>query len=291
MSAERDVNRIVRSWLSEVEHDSADRILQDVLALLDTTPQRRSWWPARRDFRMNLYAKLAAAAAAVAVVAVLGFNILGGRGTPGAVATPPSTGNPTASALPTAAPTTAPTPASAEPTRRPFPEVGPLEPGDYLFTSVAPLEITFTVFEAGWVKNVIPNTIWSSNSAVRFGFGIVSNVLADPCVPGVEVDPPVGPTVDDLATALATLPGVEPVTPSDVELGGFRGKLVDLRIPESAEPCEGMWISDDEGGRIRYWILDVEGTRLVITAVERPGNPTLGTRLEQILDSVRIETQ
>ena len=48
MDTERDVTRIVRSWLRTDEHESADRVLDNVLALLDATPQRRSWWPARR---------------------------------------------------------------------------------------------------------------------------------------------------------------------------------------------------------------------------------------------------
>jgi hypothetical protein len=76
MSQERDVTRIVRSWIREDQHESADRILGVVLDRLDTTPQRRSWWPAWRSNRMNTYAKLIAAAAAVLVVAFAGFQLL-----------------------------------------------------------------------------------------------------------------------------------------------------------------------------------------------------------------------
>ena len=64
MATERDVTRIVQSWLRTDEHESADRVLDNVLALLDATPQRRSWWPARRFADMNITAKLATAAAA-----------------------------------------------------------------------------------------------------------------------------------------------------------------------------------------------------------------------------------
>ena len=46
---------------------------------VDTTPQRRSWWPAWRSNRMNTYAKLIAAAAAVLVVAVVGYQLLPGQ--------------------------------------------------------------------------------------------------------------------------------------------------------------------------------------------------------------------
>ena len=76
MSQERDVTRLVRSWIREDQHESADRILGVVLDRLDTTPQRRSWWPAWRSNRMNTYAKLIVAAAAVLVVAFAGFQLL-----------------------------------------------------------------------------------------------------------------------------------------------------------------------------------------------------------------------
>ncbi len=92
MSAERDTTRIVRSWLRTDEHESADRVLDTVLALLDATPQRRSRWPARRIADMNAYAKLAIVAAAVLVVAVIGMNMLpaggGIGGGPAATPTP-----------------------------------------------------------------------------------------------------------------------------------------------------------------------------------------------------------
>src|SRR3970040_1990973 len=87
MSTERDMTRIVRSWLRTDEHESADRVLDHVLAQLNATPQRRSWWPARRIADMNNVAKLAIAAAAVVVVAVVGINLLpagGGVGGGGA---------------------------------------------------------------------------------------------------------------------------------------------------------------------------------------------------------------
>ena len=80
MSQERDVTRLVRSWIREDQHESADRILGVVLDRLDTTPQRRSRWPAWRSNSMNTYAKLIAAAAAVLLVAVVGYQILPGNG-------------------------------------------------------------------------------------------------------------------------------------------------------------------------------------------------------------------
>ncbi len=48
MSTERDVTRIVRSWLEEGATALPDRVLDTVLDQLPATSQRRAWWPARR---------------------------------------------------------------------------------------------------------------------------------------------------------------------------------------------------------------------------------------------------
>ena len=80
MHPEASVTHIVRSWLRADEHESADRVLGNVLAALDTTPQRRSWGPARRITDMNNFAKLGIAAAAVVVGAVIGINLVPASG-------------------------------------------------------------------------------------------------------------------------------------------------------------------------------------------------------------------
>ena len=49
MSTERDLTRVVRSWMRDDEYESADRVLDAVLDALDATPQRRATsWPVRR---------------------------------------------------------------------------------------------------------------------------------------------------------------------------------------------------------------------------------------------------
>jgi hypothetical protein len=81
MTTESDPRtRIVLSWLREETHENAERVLLRALDEVDATPQRRSWWPAWRTNRMNTYAKLIAAAAAVLVVAVVGYQFLPGSG-------------------------------------------------------------------------------------------------------------------------------------------------------------------------------------------------------------------
>ena len=94
MTTERDPGtRIVLSWLREETHENAERVLLRALDEVDTTPQRRSWWPAWRTNRMNTYAKLIAAAAAVLVVAAVGYQFLprsGGIGGQPTIAPSPS---------------------------------------------------------------------------------------------------------------------------------------------------------------------------------------------------------
>lgn len=77
MTIEHDPRtRVVLSWLREDAHENPERMLLRALDEVDTTPQRRSWRPAWRSERMSTYAKLIVAAAAVLVVAVVGYQFL-----------------------------------------------------------------------------------------------------------------------------------------------------------------------------------------------------------------------
>lgn len=93
MTTEHDPRtRIVLSWLREDAHENAERVLLRALDEVDATPQRRPW-PAWRSNRMNTYAKLIVAAAAVLVVAFAGFQLLprsGGVGGEPTIAPSPS---------------------------------------------------------------------------------------------------------------------------------------------------------------------------------------------------------
>lgn len=90
MTTEHDSRtRIVLSWLREDAHENAERMLLRALDEVDTTPQRRSWWPAWRNFHMNKLATTATTLAAVLVVAVLGYTLLPRLGFIGQGAAPP----------------------------------------------------------------------------------------------------------------------------------------------------------------------------------------------------------
>lgn len=105
MRSENESTRIVRSWLEDGSTALPDRVLDVVLAELPSVPQQRRLWSPRRNTRMSQFVKLAAGAAAVIAVVVVGVSVLPRDS---------SVGTPTS--LPSASPSTLPSAsASASP--------------------------------------------------------------------------------------------------------------------------------------------------------------------------------
>ncbi len=100
MTTSRDPDRLIRAFLAEGQTDLPDRTYDAVRADIDRTRQRVVIGP-WRDRRMNNIARLAIVAAAVVVVAVVGYNLLPGTG---------GVGGPSATASPSPTPTPPPTP-------------------------------------------------------------------------------------------------------------------------------------------------------------------------------------
>ena len=69
-----------------------------------------------------------------------------------------------------------------------------------------------------------------------FGFvtAEVGNIYADPCQWEL-VDPPFGPTVDDLVSAWANVPGFDATATSDVTVDGYAGKQIEFTVPDYNE--------------------------------------------------------
>jgi hypothetical protein len=137
---------------------------------------------------------------------------------------------------------------------------------------------------------------------------LVSNLHADPCAwIGSVLEPAVGPTVDDLATALMEQPLQNASSVSDVTLGGHAGKKVEMSVPDdfAGETCDGgnygRWYDDDDPANYGPWtfgagqhdtvyIIDVEGTRWVIDTQHRPGVPESDiAELDRLVASIRFE--
>jgi hypothetical protein len=163
------------------------------------------------------------------------------------------------------------------------------------------VRITFAV-PAGWAY-VDDWYVAKPNTYPIFGVGFnnVANIYTDSC-PSVLVDPPVGPTVDDLASAWANLPGFNATAASDITVDGFHGKQVEFTVPDynKADCAYGSFkLLNAVGGgdywaqgpnqHHRLWIVDVNGTRLVIAATSFPDtSPQDRAAIDEILASIQI---
>jgi hypothetical protein len=290
MYAERDAWSIVRSWLRTDEHESADRVLGHVLAVLDATPQRRSRWPARRIADMNTYARLAIAATAVVVVAVVGINLLpasGGVGGGSAVSPsrPPS---------PTLLPSPSPTPATD------FPPAGELAIGRHSMIR-AGVPYSINVAAPGWVSQngfefiTVPEGA-PDGAGFIFWSRTPSTIYADPCAQN-PLTPAAGPGIASLATAASRIPGTKLVSgPSDVTVGGHPAKRTVFTIPEDVGcPAGGFHLWDGRWPTalpttMWVWMVDVDGTIVWIDGeTYKDTSSALEREMQQMIDSIVFE--
>lgn len=261
------------------------------------------------------------------VVLALGLTLTA-CATAGAPTPAPSSSMPLPS--PTPSVTTAPSVrATASPTAVPaptypanvmdVPDFSPLEVETYYVEPVdTDVQVFYTIPAEGWMSWFGGFKFGSEtdppNSVVGFGIINVTNVVQDGCTGHVAADPPVGPTVDDMATALAALsPFVLTKPPSDVTVDGFSGKHLQLTVPDlelggSGEDTKFTDCRDGElwsyigkplsfanhayshPGQVEdYWLLDVDGTRVMIGTLTSPGSSDRDlAELGSILDSIDI---
>jgi len=179
------------------------------------------------------------------------------------------------------------------------------------------LRAVFEVRADGWSK-FGAGAFKSANDGVgHVGLTItnVTNLVRQGCHNHALADPPVGPSVDDLATAMANLAPFRVTSPpEDVNAYGYSGKHVAWIVPNLPVhgPANGLqftgcgsgdlksWDQNGENDpfygytgphfREEFWILDVDGTRLVIETGWSAGSPSEAlAELRAILDSIRIE--
>jgi hypothetical protein len=274
MSTDRETTRLVRSWLEEGVTELPDRVLDAVLDQVPATSQRRSWWPSRRFSLMNSYAKLAMTAAAVVVVAIVGYSLLPKTGDFG--------GHPTTAPTPTASAVPAPTPAAFH--------NGALAAGTYLMTPFAGMANASTV--------CMPADSTCTENPADDSIRLRSGLYSDPCNSTAPPDIAVGPSVDDFANAIAAHPLLDATTPVDVTLAGYAGKYLDLQLPADVARCtpDGEFWPYEPGvyaqgasHRWHLWILDVEGIRVVVQSMDyAKTSPQRQAELRAIVDSIQI---
>ena len=267
-----------------------------------------------------------AAAAAVAVIAIVGALLVapgGDEATPiGTAAATPTTAIPT-----TAIPTTAAPARDALGSSR--------GPGRYFVDpdgdDATPLRVTFQTASGGFGSwfgwgNYLPE----ADGFTALSITTVTNLVSDGCRDHTPLDPPVGPTVDDLAIALSQLAPFEVTAPpTDVALFGYQGKHLELTVPDLpstdfsgrndaqfTDCVDGeihSWISpindlsfgllghsspppghfqayQTPGQTEEFWILDVDGTRVVLVSFDTPNAPAddIAER-DAIFDTIRME--
>ena len=228
---------------------------------------------------------------------------------------PPSTGAapPPTSAAPPTATALEPTPSIAESTPRPLPDDLPTPAGSYTLAAdrlygVPPLDVTFTIPSDGWVSwgpGVLTDEP-DGRDHVGIGFHTVANLYKDPCLwrTNGEAAPRVGPTVADLAAAFAQQPHFTASAPTDVTVDGFRGSLMTMTIDADVDfaRCDSgqvhSWIDPDRNSRYydvpgqveQFWIVDVDGARLVVEGSFFPDAPPANLAdLAKIVESIEIE--
>lgn len=164
------------------------------------------------------------------------------------------------------------------------------------------------VLPDGWEANdgfVVKGDDDVRPSFMRVGSSVVANIYSEPCQDTL-LDPAVGPTVDDLATAFADAWGTGATTPTDVTMDGFAGRQMVLTVPADADFADcvtGRYMAwrDTSGGDRWFqgpgqiqesWIVDVEGERLLIEASYFPEiTPENRAELQHVIDSIQIEPE
>lgn len=296
MTARRDPDSLLRTYLDDGPIELPDRSYDAVRSQIDHTRQRVVFGPWRNPLMSNL-TRFAIAAAVIAVIAVIGINLLpggGGIGGPG----------PTATASPSPSPSPSPTPVAIK-----LPASGALAAGTYYmenraFTNVK--RLTFTL-PAGWTVADFVAKEAGAPGEVMFGTWVVSHVFTDACKWDKASVVDVGTTVDQLVSALADQKSRTASAATDTTVGGFPAKRIELTVaatlatptctlgnlrywPDPGPDFSGGLCCNPTGNIDVIYAVDVAGQRMVIIARHYPGSSSQNlAELQGIVDSIQIE--
>jgi hypothetical protein len=288
MTGSRDADGIIAAFLSEGPVELADRSYEAVRDTIERTRQRRVFPQGVPTLSRSVRVVLIVGATLIALVAGLDF-VSGLAESERPPVAPPS---------PSPSQSTSPSPRTL---LLPNSWGTDLQPGTYRLGSGFPVPLTFDV-PSGWSAcslGIVEQGVCAPPAAALqdagVSFVIVENVVADPCI-NQGLDPQIGGTVDDLAAAIAGLPGFVATTPAGVTVDGYVGKEIIVTAPADQQ-CELFtWATANRTNGVgpgevnRLYIVDVDGVRVLIAADWFPVGQSLDEppELKRVFESVRF---
>lgn len=302
MTSDRELERLLDRWLDDGPTQSPDRVLFTAADRIGRQRQRPAW-----RLQPGRFPAMTFAGRLVAALVLLLVVLLGG----------------TAWFVGSQSPAPAPSPSpSPTPTATPGPVPDAMTGGRYVFGPFGQAP-SVTVVATGpdgwkgfpsWAMDGPAPVRADAPSGIAVAFFTANGMFSDPChwdVRGVgntsqPGDVAVGPTVDDLVTALHANTFYTSTAATPVTIDGYAGKELELQLP--AEPSYDTCDKDDptdSGGHVfvfsgpglyaqgqanrwHLYILDVEGTRLIAAVLSYEGTPKaaldLASSIIQTLD-------
>ena len=318
MTASRDPDRLIRAFLTEGDETLHDRVYDVVRAEIEQKPQRAGFGPWRTPI-MNKFVGFGLVAAAVVAAVLIGVQLLGSPG--GGLGGPADEPTPTPEAS-AAEPT-------AEPSQSSSAWAG-LPEGPFVVTGADdPVQTTVSIASPGWYSlsdfDAVgrdddgldpPQSVGGVLLAWAWPAGTEFNVFGDPCQWTTTIPDTPATTPDEIAAGFAAQAQTDATEPVDVTVGGYAGKAVTLHTPMSYEvpgatreeefgDCDqetfafygvvGDEVSHERNsqgpGQIdELWILDVEGSILILDAAYGPATPAdLVEELRNLVESATFE--
>ena len=306
MTASRDPDSLIHAFIREGEDELHDQVYDAVRAAIEQKRQRVIFGPWRTP-SMNKFVTIGLGAAAVVVAVVVGAQLIGSPD--GGFGTGPT-------AIPTTEPTLEATPSAVAPV--PVVVTGP----------DSPVQVTVSPASSGWAPlpgvDALsksddgldpPESVGAALIAWAWPVGTGFNVYGDPCQWSTSIPETPATTPAEIAAAFATQAQTEPTAPVDVTIGGFSGKAVTIHVPmtydipgstreerfaacdnnifafygiegeaEDARNAQGAGQVDE------LWILDVDGSIVILDAAYSPSTPAdLVEELRSLAEAATFE--
>lgn len=308
MTQHRDIERLLDQWFSEGPEQSPDRVVDIVADRIERQAQRPAWRLFWRSSPVNTYAKLAVAAAAVLIVALIGYNLL-----PGPSPDVGGPASPTPSPTPSPVPSVSASPSAARSASAVFPQwytsteistgAGILPAGNATSRAFAP-KLTFTVPE-GWVNDLdrdIGYGLFPDSKANQAEYALSGEIAQNIFL--VSVESPyffceawekTQGTAAERGAFLVASDAFVVSEPVDVTMGGLTGKQVDVRLDPDrpTATCPGDPPAVDLGDqRTRVTYLDTPSGIIAIAVGSKysADHDAFLADAMQIVDSFQFET-